>query len=674
MLAITQKLASLIPSRRHENAGRAGAGKIRRAAASVPCGIEQLEGRLLYTTDPGSTFATALNIGDPGGGQSYGGHVGAANQIDFYAFTMSAPGTFHGRLRAYDANTEVTLYKETDTASGPTYSLVDFRIAEASTSSDPNNFDSGNFNDVLAAGKYFVKVSEDAGESDYLVRFTPDYAGDTLATARNVGTIYHSTFYDEVGANFDSDTTGDNSYVDPLDFYKFTMARAGIFSANIALNGAFTQPTFNVEATLIKVVGNVQEIISTAHIGSPLTASLAAGSYYVRVDPVGTPYPNYALTLNADYSGSTTSNATNLGNLANSPYTASIENYNDPAKHKTDYYTFTLSQARTAITTISAFVPGGTGAQVSLYYDKNNNGQIDPGEGVDGIFSVANNAYQMADDLKAGKYFVLVNITPGQSAGNYQLSIVAKPDGAGNSLTTADNLGTVGGSNSLISKADIVSAADYEDDYKFTLAKPGTIHAQLSPYLGGDSNLQLIQDKNHNNVIDSGDVIAASFNPGHTTDSIFKSLAAGTYFLRVVHNQSDGPSVYELTMVADLIGNTISTAYNAGAITGKTVTFNDYIQQNYGPNSDTDDFYKFTVTKTGTFTAQTTGVAGEDLDIQLISDKNKNGKIDPGEVLATSSHKNSPFEKITKTLTAGTYYLRVFGVNGDTNYTLTMTA
>ena len=672
MRKLAAMLAAIIPSRWSEIPGRNDAGRrVRRAAASVGCGVERLEGRILRTVtpDPGSTFATAYNIGDPAGGQTYGDHVGAADPIDFYAFTMSAPGNFHGRLRAYDANTEVALYKQNGTGASATYTLLDYRIAEPPDSSDPDNFDSGNFTDSLAAGQYFVKVSEDAGDSDYLVRFTPDYAGDTLGTARNIGTLYHAQYFDEVGDDFDNNGQ-DNSYYDPLDFYKFNMAEAGTFSANVALNGtAFTQPTFNVRASLLNSAGAT---IASANVGSPLTVPLDKGTYYVRVDPVGTAYPNYALTLNADYSGHDTASATNLGNLAASPFSASIENYNDPATQKRDYYTFTLSQARQVITSISAYVPDGTGAQVSLHYDKNNNGQIDTGEGVDSEFTY-NGGYQIVDDLKAGRYFVLVNATPGQSAGNYFLSLSAKPDGAGNSLAAADNLGTVGGANSLIQKTDIVSDADSEDDYKFTLAKPGTIHAELSPYLGGDSNLQLIQEKNHNNQIDPGDVIGASFNPGNATDAIFEKLAVGTYFLRVVHNPAQGPSAYNLTMVADVVGNTIPTALDAGTITGKTVGFDDYIQQNYGPNSDTDDFYKFTLSKAGTLTAQTTGTAGEDLDIQLIADKNKNGKIDPGEALAVSSHLNSPLEKIVKSLAAGTYYLRVYGVNGDTNYHLSLT-
>src|SRR5262249_40635611 len=78
---------------------------------------------------------------------------------------------------------------------------------------------------------------------------------------------------------------------------------------------------------------------------------------------------------------------------------------------------------------------------------------------------------------------------------------------------------------------------------------------------------------------------------------------------------------------------------------------------------DVADTYKVTL--------KTTGVAGEDLSLSLIKDANNNGVIDSGDVLVKSDALNSPFETVVSTVGAGRYFVRVAGVNGATNYTLT---
>jgi hypothetical protein len=118
----------------------------------------------------------------------------------------------------------------------------------------------------------------------------------------------------------------------------------------------------------------------------------------------------------------------------------------------------------------------------------------------------------------------------------------------------------------------------------------------------------------------------------------------------------------------------LSTARAMAAISGSnppTQTFKDYIEQDFGPGSDVNDFYRFDLNRTYDVTLTTTGVAGEDLSLSLIRDANNNGVVDPGDVLVTSDALNSPFETISRSLAAGRYFARVTGINGGTNYTLT---
>jgi FG-GAP-like repeat len=75
-------------------------------------------------------------------------------------------------------------------------------------------------------------------------------------------------------------------------------------------------------------------------------------------------------------------------------------------------------------------------------------------------------------------------------------------------------------------------------------------------------------------------------------------------------------------------------------------------------SSDQDDFYRFTLTASGVFSADLTGLSG-DADVRLIQDANGNGAIDLGEVLAWQWERGAKSEQIRRFLTAGSYVLQV---------------
>ena len=100
-------------------------------------------------------------------------------------------------------------------------------------------------------------------------------------------------------------------------------------------------------------------------------------------------------------------------------------------------------------------------------------------------------------------------------------------------------------------------------------------------------------------------------------------------------------------------------------------------------NLDLNDFYSFTVSQSGIFTANLTGLTG-DADVRLIQDKNNNGVIDTaqlynpttgiidtGEILAWQWERGTKNEAIRSFLNPGTYYLQVMSYNNQTaNYNL----
>jgi hypothetical protein len=109
--------------------------------------------------------------------------------------------------------------------------------------------------------------------------------------------------------------------------------------------------------------------------------------------------------------------------------------------------------------------------------------------------------------------------------------------------------------------------------------------------------------------------------------------------------------------------NTVATAYNVGALTGGaagTQTFHEFVG-----SADSSDYYKFTVASGGTLSVSMT-------ELRLNADLGLYNSS--GGLITSSTNTGTNPESITRTLTAGTYYIRPVAVSGgDTTYTLAMT-
>jgi hypothetical protein len=110
----------------------------------------------------------------------------------------------------------------------------------------------------------------------------------------------------------------------------------------------------------------------------------------------------------------------------------------------------------------------------------------------------------------------------------------------------------------------------------------------------------------------------------------------------------------------------VSSDLNGAAAQASSIFFH---RQALG-NGDVGDAYRFTVGTSGIFTAQLTGLSA-DVDMELISDRNRNGQVDAGEVLAFPWERGTKRESMRRFVAAGDYFLRVNALgNGSTNYAL----
>ena len=116
---------------------------------------------------------------------------------------------------------------------------------------------------------------------------------------------------------------------------------------------------------------------------------------------------------------------------------------------------------------------------------------------------------------------------------------------ADETLGTAQQLGAIGS----FTGADTVGPADVSDYYRFSLAAAGNVTVTLRN-LSANANLELIQDKNNNGVVDSGEKLRLSSETGTSQDWISDGLVAGSnYYVRVFNAAGSTSPAYTLNVV-----------------------------------------------------------------------------------------------------------------------------
>ncbi|MEO8496951.1 MAG: PPC domain-containing protein [Planctomycetota bacterium] len=264
------------------------------------------------------------------------------------------------------------------------------------------------------------------------------------------------------------------------------------------------------------------------------------------------------------------------------------------------------------------------------------------------------NAESISVALQPGTYFVQVYRYSGDT--NYRLTLNATPnapsvpDYAGNSLGSARNLGVLSGERSY---ADFVGNSDRDDYYRFELAARSTFELALDG-LRADADVQLLDS--------SGRTIGSSTRGGSQSESIRRTLEAGTYYARVYRYSGD--SEYRLTLraeaegPADNAGNSREQARNLGTLSG-SVTLTDFVGQ-----ADRADFYRFHVNSASNFRLRMDGLSA-DADVQLLDAS--------GRYIAGSFNGSMNPEAVDRVIESGDYFVQVYPYgSASTNYRLSL--
>jgi hypothetical protein len=227
------------------------------------------------------------------------------------------------------------------------------------------------------------------------------------------------------------------------------------------------------------------------------------------------------------------------------------------------------------------------------------------------------------------------------------VSFSSSVDLAGNTLATARDI-TIGATPTTYS--DFVDSTDSNDYYRFSLGTTSDFSLNLTG-LSDDADVSLLDS--------NGSEITSSTNGSNDSESITRQLNAGTYFVQVY--PYSGSTNYNLSLAAvpDNAGNTLATARDI-TIGATPTTYSDFVD-----STDSNDYYRFSLGTTSNFSLNLTGLS-DDADVSLL-DSN-------GSVITSSTNGSNTSESITRQLSAGTYFVRVYPYSGSTNYNLTLSA
>lgn len=564
-----------------------------------------------------NSIGTAFNIGTLIGNRSYSGFVGSTDTNDYYRFSVSTTSNFSLSLRGLYANADVQLLNSSGVA-------IASSLNTGTTSESISR--------QLTTGNYYVRVySHNRSNTVYNLTMTanpPDGAGNTLSLARNIGTLSTTQRFNDFVGNTDTN-----------DYYRFNLTTASNFS--LSLNNL----SADADVQLLNSNGvTIQSSTLGGTTSDNISRQLNAGTYYVRVYPYSGS-TNYTLGLSAtalptiaDGAGNTLATARNVGILTGSRSFQDFVGNNDT----NDYYRFDLTQNSNFNLTLNNL---SADADVQLL---NSSGGVITSSTLGG--SVAESINRQ---LTAGTYYVRVYPYSGNTNYNLALSASAvyQPDGAGNTLNTARDIGTLSSSRSF---QDFVGTIDTNDYYRFNLSQTSNFNLLLNG-LSANADVQLLNS--------SGEVLQSSHGESSLSESITRTLNAGNYYVRIY--PYSGSTNYNLSLSATAVGsidgagNTLATARNIGILTGSR-SFQDFVG-----TTDTNDYYRFDLTQNSNFSLALSGLSA-DADVELLNSN--------GQVIASSVTSGLNSESINRSLATGTYYVRVYPYSGNTNYQLALTA
>jgi hypothetical protein len=220
-------------------------------------------------------------------------------------------------------------------------------------------------------------------------------------------------------------------------------------------------------------------------------------------------------------------------------------------------------------------------------------------------------------------------------------------DNAGNVLTRARNISL---STNVQTFRDTIGGFDTDDFYRFNAKSRVNLDLNLDGLIG-NANLQLLDRQ--------GTVLNSSASDPNSRKNIAQVLNAGIYYIRIYSPDPAIQTAYRLQVAAPLdAGDTLKKAQKVQFKTYQgTDSFS--IDERLEPGAfDSSDYYRFVVAKDSTFKLDLN--SRNYSSVSHVAAELLNSK---GRVLEQTNF-NQSYQNLTRTLKAGTYYVRAFSING----------
>ena len=356
-------------------------------------------------------------------------YVGNGDPNDYYSFTLAVRSDFTANLTGLVSDADMGLLN----SKGQTV-----------VASQHSGMTAESIAQTLDAGVYSIRVYPYSGSTNYSLSLAavanmppPDNAGNTPATARDIGALGTTvSFSDYVGT------------LDANDYYRFTVAASS--NVTIAMNGL----TADADMSLLNSAGAV--IVTSNKSGTTaesIAQTVAAGAYYVRVYPYSGS-TNYTLSLAAvanvpppDNAGNALATARDIGALGTavsfSDYVGTLD--------ANDYYRFTVALPSNVTLAMNGLT---SDADMSLL---NSAGTVIVTSSKSGT-----TAESIASTLDAGTYYI--RVYPYSGSTNYTLTAsAARADAV--APTAALNASSV-----AYTSATATFTVSYADNYALNVA------------------------------------------------------------------------------------------------------------------------------------------------------------------------------------------------------------
>ena len=455
---------------------------------------------------------------------------------------------------------------------------------------------------TLEAGTYFIRVdANDSGTIDYRL-------SHVTHTQHNLGNLTELT-----SARTRTGTLNRNDHEGDVFRFNVTTARTIWFELQNLTAGE------DADLRLYNSSGNlIWYSTFDGAVVDQIARRLQPGTYHIRVDADSDAPIRYRLRYGTESGdGRTRTTAFNLRDITNETVFRARGDTVGRANNNEDYFRFTLTRER-AVHIVLAGLTGNANLHL-----EDANGRTLARSTNDGT-----NLELLLRTLGAGTYYIRVDANDSSTI-DYRLSYASH---------TQHDLGDLTGLTNERTRSGALNWHSHEGDvYRFNVTGARTVRFTLRNLTAGaDADLGLYGS--------SGTRIAYSRFDGAVDDEIIRRLQPGTYYI-AVDADSDGSIRYQLRYGTERgNGQTRSTAYDLRDLTNVTA-----FRRRDGGVAD-QHYYRFTLSRERAVYIELDNLsANADLYLEAAD----------GRVLSRSTNGGTNFELLLRTLSAGTYYIRV---------------